>query len=144
MSPLRTVNVLLVEDDDLDAEAFERALRSARIANPIHRAADGDEALKMLTGEDGHARVPDPAIVVLDLNMPRMSGLEMLDRLRASDDPRLRRMVVFVLTTSTDEVDRGAAYDKHVAGYIVKTSAADDFVQVTQLLQSYWRVVELP
>ncbi|MDT8437450.1 MAG: response regulator [Wenzhouxiangellaceae bacterium] len=134
----RPVQLLLVEDDDVDAMAVRRALNKHRIANPVLRAHDGVEALEML-----HRDITQPPVIVLlDLNMPRMNGLEFLDQLRA--DPVWSSVVVFVLTTSAAESDIDAAYRRHVAGYIVKKNAGADFVEAIRMLEHYWCVVELP
>ncbi|MCA9624188.1 MAG: response regulator [Myxococcales bacterium] len=136
------VSVLLVDDDDVDVMAVKRAFRKAKIANPLHVARDGLEGLAMLRGEDGHDTIPRPYIIILDLNMPRMDGLEFLTELR--NDPQHHDAVVFVLTTSKADEDRAASYDKNVAGYIVKSDVGEGFLNVTSLLDSYWRVVLLP
>lgn len=135
---------MLVEDDDLDAEALERSLRRARIANPIHRVHDGEEALVRLRASNKQDAIPTPAVILLDLNMPRMSGHEFLKQLRADADPELRRSVVFVVTTSSDDCDVKASYDRHVAGFVTKDTAGRDFSELVGLLETYWRVVELP
>jgi diguanylate cyclase (GGDEF)-like protein len=136
-----TPTVLLVDDDQIDALAMSKAFRANNLPNPIVRAKDGVEALAVLRGE-GRAALSRPYVVLLDLNMPRMNGIEFLEELRA--DQRLRDSVVFVLTTSAAEEDRAAAYHKNVAGYILKSDAGQDFVELVQLLQQYWRIVELP
>lgn len=138
----KDVHVLLLEDDSVDAEAVRRAFRKARIANRLTVARDGVEGLAMLRGEDGHEAVSKPYIIILDLNMPRMDGIEFLGELRK--DPVHHDAVVFVLTTSQADEDRAASYDKHVAGYIVKSEVGVGFLKVTELLGSYWRVVMLP
>ena len=138
----RSVHLLLVEDDEIDAEAVQRAFKRERILNPVTVVSDGIEALEALRGENGRDPVPRPYVVLLDLNMPRMSGLEFLEAVRS--DPDLRRSVVFVLTTSESDEDKVAAYDQFVAGYILKSRAGEDFLEVIKLLQSYWRVVEFP
>lgn len=136
-----TVTILLVDDDSIDAEAIRRAFRKARIANPIVSVADGLEALQRL--RDTTARgVPRPYLVLLDLNMPRMNGIEFLEELRR--DETLHNSVVFVLTTSDDDRDKVAAYDRHVAGYMVKNRAGEAFIDLIALLDHYWRIVELP
>lgn len=135
------VTLLLVEDDLVDAEAIQRAFRQQRIANPFVVVRDGVEALAVLRGE-GDVEVPYPYVVLLDINMPRMNGIEFLENLRA--DPELARTVVFVLTTSDREEDKVAAYDNHVAGYILKSRAGEDFLEVIRLLKVYWRLIEFP
>ena len=137
-----TVTILLVEDDDVDTEAVERAFRKARIANPIVRAKDGAEALAMLRGDNGREALQHPYLILLDLKMPGMGGLKFLEELRR--DPELSNSVVFVLTTSSDEQDMAKAYERYVAGYIVKSRAGDNFVGLIGMLDHYWRIVELP
>lgn len=90
------VHLLLVEDDEVDAEAIKRAFRKRRIANPFTVVRDGIEALEVLRGEDGREPLPRPFLILLDLNMPRMSGLEFLRETR--QDPELRDAIIFVLT----------------------------------------------
>ena len=136
------VNILLVEDDEVDVMAVKRALKELKIANPLFRAADGVEGLEILRGINGKKKLPRPYIVLLDLNMPRMGGLEFLDELRK--DPDLRRSIVFVMTTSTAEEDRFRAYDRCIAGYVLKSSAANSFIQAVTMLEHYWRVIEFP
>ncbi|MEM6329335.1 MAG: response regulator [Planctomycetota bacterium] len=137
-----TVTILLVEDDQIDAEAIRRAFVKARIANPIEVVPDGVEALKRLRGDGGAEKLGQPYLVLLDLNMPRMNGIEFLEELR--QDIELRPSIVFVLTTSDDDRDKLAAYDKQVAGYMVKSKAGEDFVKLIGMLDHYWRVVEMP
>lgn len=134
----KEVSILLVEDDDIDAMGIERALKKLRLANPYFRARDGIEGLTILKNQE----VGRPFIILLDLNMPRMNGLEMLTELRK--DPKLTDSVVFVLTTSNDDQDKAAAYKEHIAGYIVKSRLDSDFTELLQLLDHYWRLVELP
>ena len=97
------MTLLLVEDDAIDAEAIQRAFRQHRIANPFVVVRDGVEALAALRGES-EVEVPHPYVVLLDVNMPRMNGIEFLDAVRA--DPALSRTIVFVLTTSDREEDK--------------------------------------
>lgn len=137
-----TINVLLVEDDDVDAEAVQRAFQQNRIANPITVAQDGLVALALLRGENGNPPFPRPNVILLDLNMPRMGGIEFLEEIR--NDTRLKDSIVFVLTTSEAEVDKVAAYDQCVAGYMVKSRVGEDFLRLTEMLECYWRVIELP
>ena len=137
-----TVALLLVEDDDVAAEAVERAFRKAKIANPIVRARDGVEALAKLRDKSVPPAVPRPRLILLDLKMPRMNGLTFLQEIR--NDPELKQTIVFVLTTSDSEKDRYDAYKHLIAGYIVKFRAGQDFMELIQLLDLYWRVVEFP
>jgi len=136
------VNIFLVEDDEVDAMSVKRALTELKIANPLFRARDGIEALEMLRGVNGMKQLPRPYVILLDLNMPRMSGLEFLDELRKDAD--LKRSIVFVMTTSATEEDRVRAYNKCIAGYVLKHSAAHTFLDAVTMLEHYWRVIEFP
>ena len=137
------VSILLVEDDDIDAKSVERGLRRLNLANPLHRAKNGQEALDILRGTaSNQGKFNRPYIILLDLNMPVMGGLEFLRCIR--DDEELADAVVFVLTTSSADEDRVAAYKEHVAGYIVKSGVKGGFSQVVEMLDHYWRVVLLP
>ncbi len=142
MVNLNPLNILLVEDDDGDAKAVQRAFQKAKIANPIQRAVDGMEALDILKGRNGHAPLPSPNIVITDLNMPRMSGIQLLTAVR--EDAELHRSIVFILTTSKRDEDRFAGYDHNVAGYILKATAGHDFLNLISLMDCYWRIVEMP
>jgi CheY-like chemotaxis protein len=137
----RTVNILLVEDDEVDIEAIRRAFRKHDLDNPITVARDGHEALAILNGESG-ARLGSPFMILLDLNMPRMNGHEFLDELRA--DPDLAGSIVFVLTTSDSEADKEAAYSRLIAGYMVKHKVGEEFNDLVSMLSSYWQIIELP
>jgi CheY-like chemotaxis protein len=134
----REATIFIVEDDDIDALTIERGLRRVHIVNTIVRAHDGQQALDMLKAGD----VPEPYIVLLDLNLPKLSGLELLREIR--DDPDLTSAVVFVLTTSQSDEDLTSAYRDHVAGYILKQHMATDFINVLGMIEHYWKVVELP
>ena len=134
-----TVTVLLVEDNQIDVEAVVRAFGERKIANPMVVAKDGREALEILRTP---GKVPRPFLTLLDLNMPRMNGIEFLAELR--EDSLLRDSVVFVLTTSKSDEDRAAAYDANIAGYIVKSDVGRGFLKLVELLDKYWHVVVLP
>ncbi len=138
----RAVNILLIDDDEIDAKAITRAFKKARIGNPIYRAEDGIEALAMLRGEGGCNAIQDPFICLVDLNMPRMDGIEFVKELRR--DEALKSSIVFILTTSKRDEDKVAAYDLNVAGYIVKEKAGIDFMHLIGMIDHYWRIVELP
>ncbi|MEQ8209657.1 MAG: response regulator [Lacipirellulaceae bacterium] len=138
---MKDPKVLLVEDDRVDAEAVKRAFEKQRISNTLIMANDGIEALEILRGEQSEP-LQRPFIILLDLNMPRMNGLEFLKQLRA--DEMLRDTIVFVLTTSDDPRDKVAAYENQVAGYMVKSRVGEDFLKLTELLSQFWRIVEMP
>ncbi len=142
MPTTKTVNILLVDDDEVDVEAIKRAFRRQKIANPVYHALDGAVALEMLRGTPDSEPIPEPRMILLDLNMPRMGGLEFLEELR--QDEKLKSNVVIVLTTSNDDRDKTAAYEKQIAGYVIKDSVGDDFVKLIEMLDAYWRIVELP
>ena len=135
----KTLNILLIEDDQVDVLNVKRAFDRNRIANPLFTAGDGIEALQMLRTN----KVPrDRRIILLDLNMPRMNGIEMLRELRK--DPQLRATPVVVLTTSNDDRDRVRSYAHHVAGYLVKPVTSPAFVELMAALNAYWTRVEMP
>jgi CheY-like chemotaxis protein len=138
----KTLNILLVEDDDGDAKALQRAFQKAKIANRIVRAADGIEALDMLKGTNSKQKMVSPCILLVDLNMPRMNGIQLVQALREESD--LRHCIVFILTTSKRDEDKVAAYDLNVAGYILKATAGQDFLNLVSLVDCYWRIVEMP
>ncbi|NND90249.1 MAG: response regulator [Granulosicoccus sp.] len=135
------INILLVEDDDGDAKAVVRAFGKAAIANNIHRVVDGVAALEFLRDEEVMKSL-SPLIVLVDINMPRMSGHEMVSQIR--EDADLHQHVIFMLTTSKSNDDRATAYNNNVAGYIVKEKAGQDFLNLVNTLDAYWRLVELP
>jgi CheY-like chemotaxis protein len=137
-----TVTILLVDDDKVDTMVIRRSFDKLKIANPVVEAKNGIEALERLRGENGYESIPSPCLILLDLNMPRMGGLEFLDELRR--DPLLRRSLVFVMTTSTAEEDRARAYDKNVAGYVLKHLAGEALLGSMIMLKSYWRMIEFP
>jgi len=138
----KAINILLVEDDEVDVMNVQRAFKKNHILNPLHVAGNGLEALAMLRG-DGVAQItPHPKIILLDLNMPRMNGIEFLQELRA--DPQLKALSVFVLTTSNDDQDKVAAYDLNVAGYILKPVELDNFIHAVKTMDLYWSLLELP
>ncbi|MBA3890334.1 MAG: response regulator [Gemmatimonadaceae bacterium] len=135
----RLLNILLVDDDEVDVMNVQRAFKKNNIANPLFHAGDGVEALEKLRGGE----IPsDRRIVLLDLNMPKMNGIEFLRALR--DDPELQATPVVVLTTSNDERDRIEAFRLNVAGYILKPVTFTNFCEVMAALNKYWALVELP
>lgn len=131
------IHLLLVEDDDLDVMNVHRALASAPEIASITVARDGVDALRMLRA----AELPlERLVVVADLRMPRMSGLDLLKELR--NDARLKRIPTVVLTTSDDPHDRDAAFCLGAAGYFVKPAAPGRFKQIMDAMRSYWSVAE--
>jgi CheY-like chemotaxis protein len=135
----RQLNILLVEDDEVDVMNVQRAFKKNNIANPLFLAGNGLEALELLRG----GAIPrDRRIILLDLNMPKMNGIEFLRELRK--DPELGSTPVIVLTTSNDERDRIEAYNLNVAGYILKPVTFTNFCEVMAALNKYWALVELP
>ncbi len=135
----RELHILLVDDDEVDVMNVQRAFQKNRITNPIHVAGNGIEALQKL--RDG--TVPQGRrLVLLDLNMPKMNGLEFLRALRA--DPDLQSTSVVVLTTSNEERDKVDAYRLNVAGYLVKPITFVSFVELMATLSKYWTLVEMP
>ncbi len=137
-----STNILLVEDDEIDAESMRRALKKLNIENPLTHARDGLEALDFLRGKEGCKHVVSPYLILLDINMPKMNGIEFLEELR-SDDVH-KSAVVFVLTTSDAECDKIEAYKYNIAGYLLKSKAGKGFTDVVGMLEQYWRFVELP
>ena len=136
-----SVEIILVEDDDGDAKAIRRAFVKARVANPLIRFRNGVDALAYLKGETD-TKPPRQFVVMSDINMPKMSGIELLEEIR--QDPLLKQTLFFVLTTSDDERDISAAYFNNVAGYILKSRAGDMFLELMSVMNSFWRLVELP
>jgi CheY-like chemotaxis protein len=148
MTPWRTteapnpIRIVLVEDDDGDAKAVERTFLKARIANPIVRARDGVEAMEMLKGSDRQPRIERPYLLLVDLNLPRMNGIQLVTAIR--EDPDLHETIIFMLTTSNRAEDKQAAYSLNVTGYILKERAGEDFLELFNLMDGYWRIVEMP
>jgi CheY-like chemotaxis protein len=136
------LNILLVDDDDVDLMSVRRSFRDLQIDNPVVEARDGIEALACLRGEQGFAPVKPPFLILLDLNMPRMGGIEFLHELRA--DPALRRSLVFVMSTSAADSDVRQVYEKNVAGYILKHRQGQSFKDSIGILSRYWKGIELP
>jgi CheY-like chemotaxis protein len=138
----KTVQLLHVEDDTLCLMGLIRAFKAAKIANPVSFAHDGIEALEVLRGTNGRPRLPRPFLILLDLNMPRMDGIEFLKELRK--DEELKKSIVFIMTTSDADDDKVKSYNLGVAGYILKSNPANAFSEATALLEIYLRVVEFP
>jgi CheY-like chemotaxis protein len=133
------LNILLVEDDEVDVMNVRRAFLRNRIGNPLFVAGNGIEALEKLRNGEVPA---ERRLILLDLNMPRMNGIEFLAELRR--DPELAATPVVVLTTSNNDRDKIQAYDFNVAGYLVKPVTFAEFAELMAALNKYWTLVELP
>jgi len=137
------IHILLVEDDEVDVMNVQRAFKKNNINNPLYVANNGVEALQMLRGEGDLPKLtPKPGIILLDLNMPKMGGIEFLKELR--QDPELKSITVFVLTTSNEESDKVAAFDLNVAGYILKPVDMHKFIDAVATLNKFWTLSERP
>ncbi len=140
----RIINILLVEDDEVDIMNVKRAFKKYKITNPLYIAGNGLEAFDMLRSQNGHPpKVPQTRrLILLDLNMPKMNGIEFLSALRK--DRELKRTPVIVLTTSDEDKDRIEAYNLNVAGYILKPVTFGNFAEVMMALNKYWTLCEIP
>jgi CheY-like chemotaxis protein len=133
------LNILLVDDDEVDVMTVKRAFSKSNIANKLYIATDGIEALRLLRADGVPA---SRRLMLLDLNMPRMSGIELLREIRA--DPALQALTVIVLTTSNEDRDRVEAYRLNVAGYLLKPVTFHAFADVMVTLNKYWTLMEMP
>jgi CheY-like chemotaxis protein len=140
----KKIHILLVEDDEVDVMNVRRAFKKNNIVNPLYIAANGLEALAMLRGEAGsEPSIPaERRLILLDLNMPKMNGIEFLRELRL--DRKLRSIPTIVLTTSNEDRDKVEAYNFNVAGYILKPVTFSNFVEVMATLNKYWMLSEIP
>ncbi|MBU7582581.1 MAG: response regulator [Nostoc sp. TH1S01] len=140
----KVINILLVEDDEVDVMNVKRAFKKVNITNPLYLASNGLEALEMLRSEHGkYPSLPNERrLILLDLNMPKMSGIEFLQELRS--DPKLCTTPVVVMTTSNQDQDRVQAYNLNVAGYILKPLTFNKFVEAMATLNKYWILCEIP
>ena len=133
------LNILLVDDDEIDVMTVKRAFARANITNKLFVATDGIEALQLLRSDGIPA---SRRLVLLDLNMPRMNGIELLREIRA--DAALHALTVVVLTTSNEDRDRVEAYQLNVAGYLLKPVTFHAFAEVMSTLNKYWTLMEMP
>jgi CheY-like chemotaxis protein len=133
-----TKPIMLVEDDQVDAMTLKRALRDLRVTNNLIHRTNGEEALEYLRDENN----TKPCVIFLDLNMPKMNGLEFLQVAKA--DSNLRSIPVIVFTTSKNEWDRFESFDHSAAGYIVKPADYKSFVEAIRTVELYWTLCEFP
>ncbi|MFV8340892.1 response regulator [Flavobacterium sp. XS2P39] len=133
----RLVNILLVEDDEVDVMNVKRAFSKNNIKNPLFVAGNGVEALELLEDKI----IPLPKIIILDINMPKMNGIEFLKVLRENE--RLKNISVFVMTTSNEDSDKIKAYNLNVAGYILKPLSFEKFVSSVSTLNNFWQLCEM-
>jgi len=137
------IQILLVEDNPGDVRLTREALRGARVANELHVVGDGEEAIDFLRRRGVHADAPRPDIVLLDLNLPRVEGGEVLAEIKA--DPQLAKIPIIVLTSSSAEADIQRAYGLHANCYISKPVDFTEFIGAVQSLEGFWlKIVRLP
>lgn len=134
----KLVNILLVEDDEVDVMNVKRAFKKGNVSNPLFVANNGIEALDLLENN----KMANPRIILLDLNMPKMGGIEFLEVLRKKEE--FKNISVFVMTTSNEESDKIDAYNLNVAGYILKPLSMDRFIEAVSILNNYWKLCEFP
>lgn len=138
-----SIPIMLVEDDHIDVMNVQRAFKKNNITNTLYIAFNGVDALNMLKGIDGKPKIsPLPQIIITDINMPKMNGIEFIKELR--NDPELQSIIVFVLSTSNDENDKIEAYKLNVAGYILKPVSFEKFVGSIAILSNFWNLCAHP
>ena len=137
------IEILLVEDNPGDARLAREALQDAKVRNALHWVVNGEEAMDFLRKEGKHARVPRPDLILLDLNLPRKDGREVLAEIKA--DPDLKRIPVVILTVSKDEEDVMKTYNLHANCFIIKPIDLNQFIKVVKSIEDFWlTVVKLP
>ncbi len=139
----KKTSLLLIDDDEVDVMTVKRALKKNNITNTLYIANNGLEALAMLRGKEMPKLLPGQRrLILLDLNMPKMGGVEFLRELRA--DSELKPLPVIVLTTSNEDQDKVEAYNLNVAGYIIKPVTFGKFVEAVATFDKYWTLSEMP
>lgn len=139
----RPIDILLIEDNPHDVRLTMEAFKDAKVSNNLTVAADGEEALKVLRREGEYAGSPRPDLILLDLNLPKKSGREVLEEIK--HDPDLLRIPVVVLTTSENEKDILRAYELHVNAYVTKPVDLDQFIKIVEAVEDFWlTVVKFP
>ncbi len=143
MERLKTIEILLVEDSPGDVRLTRKALKEAKVRNNLSVASDGEEAMEMLAGSGASQQIPRPDLILLDLNLPRKNGREVLQEIKS--DPELKRIPVVVLTTSQEEQDILKSYELHANAFITKPVDLDQFIRVVVSIQDFWlEIVTLP
>ena len=143
MAEARAIEILLVEDDAVDVEFTLDLLRESKVANNVHVARDGREALDHLREATSDPAVTRPDVILLDLNMPRMDGHELLEVIKRDED--LAPIPVVVMTTSREEADILRSYQLHANAYVTKPIGLDQFAQIVQSIETFWfQIVALP
>lgn len=139
----KPIEILLVEDNPGDVRLTMEALKENKVYNNLHVVNDGVEAIAFLRREGAHADKPRPDLVLLDLNLPKMNGRDVLSEIKT--DTQLRRIPVVVLTTSQDEEDISGAYDLHANCYVTKPVDLEKFIEVVRSIEDFWvTIVKLP
>jgi len=137
------IDILLVEDSNADARLAQEALRTSKIRNVLHRVGDGEEAMAFLRREGRYADAPRPGLILLDLNLPKKDGREVLAEIKG--DENLKRIPVVVLTISSDEEDVLKSYNLHANCYITKPIDLGQFVKMVKSIEDFWlTIVKLP
>ncbi|MEM9827390.1 MAG: response regulator [Planctomycetota bacterium] len=142
MTEFDELPILLIEDNEIDVIAFRRGMQKLGLNNPLRVAQQGRKALQLLRGQNETQTITLPALIFLDINMPIMDGHGFLASLR--EDQQLRSCIVFMLTTSNHREDVRRAYERNVAGYIVKQDVGKNFEKLWKMVRSYFEVVTLP
>ncbi len=140
---VKPINILLVEDSPGDVRLIQEALKESKVLNEIYVVEDGLEAMRFLRREDKYPSVPRPDLILLDLNMPKKDGREVLAEIKADDE--LKRIPVVILTISLDEEDIFKTYNLHANCYITKPIGFDQFMKVVKSIEDFWlTIVKLP
>jgi len=143
LAPVKPVEILLVEDNPGDVRLTQEGLKESKVRNNLHVVETGLEALAFLRRQDGFHDAPRPDLILLDLNLPKLNGRDVLAQVKA--DPDLRRIPVVILTTSKAEEDILKTYDLHANCYITKPVDFDQFIEVVKVLDNFWfTIVKLP
>ena len=143
MANRNPIDILMVEDNPGDVRLTRETLREGKVFHDLHVATDGVEALAFLRREGNYAAAPQPDLVLLDLNLPRKDGRQVLAEIK--EDPKLRQIPVVILTTSGAEEDIIKSYDQHANSFVTKPVSLDQFVNAVRSIEKFWlTVAELP